>query len=91
MVFLILVAIITIIIVFCTLMKRFSRQADPPRMPREDTREVRETDDESLATDHTDLMRAGSQMNNDSPDEQICGDEPSAANAASEDSSVKVS
>ena len=82
-----------IALVYLALKKRCSRPGNPPRMSREDAEEDQEIREESLVTDHTELMGAGSQLNNESSElsRQVGSAEPSGAYAADEDSSVRVS
>jgi len=81
-----------IALVYLALKKRCSRPGNPPRMSREDAEEDQEIREESLVTDHTELMGAGSQLNNESSElsRQVGSAEPSGAYAADEDSSVRI-
>ena len=90
--------LLALVLVVVAVKKRFScsRPADLQRVPRmtkgDDRDDTDDGADEELPTDHTDLVCAGSQPNNESPElnAQVCSAEPSEACAASEDSPVKV-
>jgi len=62
-------------------------------MSREDAIEDQEIREDLFVIDHTELMGAGSQLNNESSQlrQQVGSAEPSEACAADEDSSVRVS
>ena len=95
---LVVILLITIILLLVAIFlfhrwwkKRSSTPADPPRMSREEM-EDQDIRDDSHVTDHTELMRADSQLNDQSPDlnQQVGCAEPSVENADRKDSSVKV-